>query len=103
MDFDELLNGLRGVDADTLGDVPGYVDQIAQYVGDLDTNSRAALQEVNTALEEKNAEIQRLQAENYKLMVAKGTNVESEPSPDEDEGDDYGDDDFDPNSEMKEG
>ena len=102
MEFDEMLNALRGVDADTLGDVPGYVDQIAQYVGDMTTNSNAALQEVNAQLEQKDAEIQRLQAENYKLMVSKGTNVTAEPDPVQEDGEDYGDDDFDPSQEMKE-
>lgn len=105
MDIDELLNGLRGMDADTLGDMPGMVDQVAQYIGDLNTNSQAALMEVNQQLESQAAEIQRLQAENYKLMVAAGsaqgddTQAESEPDP-ADEGGDTSD--WSPDEEMEE-
>lgn len=105
MDIDELLNGLRATDADTLGDMPGMVDQVAQYIGDLNTNSQAALMEVNQALEEKDAEIQRLQAENYKLMVAAGSaqGDDTAAAPEPDPADDSGDtSDWNPADEMEE-
>ena len=70
MDIKEILDALRAVDADTLGDVGGYADQIAQYLGDLQTGSDATIAELNKALEANAAEIQRLQAENYRLMTA---------------------------------
>lgn len=70
MDLDELLGNMRGWEIE---DAPGYADQIAQIVGDIRSGSDAALAEVNAALEAKDAEIQRLQAENYKLMSAVGS------------------------------
>lgn len=89
MDLDELLGNMRGWEIE---DAPGYADQIAQIVGDIRSGSDAALAEVNAALEAKDAEIQRLQAENYKLMSAVGsaageddsaTDDASDPEPDE--------------------
>lgn len=101
MNIDEILAALRTTDADTLGDMPGMVDQVAQYIGDLNTNSQAALMEVNQQLEARDAEIQRLQAENYKLMVAVGSSNEqtSEPDP---TGEDEDKSDWDPMNEMEE-
>lgn len=85
--MDEILEALRSVTADTVGDVAGYADQIAQVFGDTVAGSTAQLDEVNAALAAKDAEIQRLQAENYKLMTANATSMggEGDTEPDTDE------------------
>ena len=85
MTLDELLDAIRGADADAIGDFPGYADEIARIVGDGRAGADAALAEANEALAAKDAEIQRLQAENYKLMVAAGDGAsDSAPEPVED-------------------
>ena len=70
MGLEEILESMRGWEVE---DAPGYADQIAQLFGDAKAGADASLAEVNSALEQKDAEIQRLQAENYKLMSAVGS------------------------------
>lgn len=94
MELQELFEALRATDPDTLEGVPGMVDQIAQIVGDRQAGADATIAELNEAMASRDAEIQRLQAENYKLMTAvgsadKGDEEEtSEPDPSEDGSDD---------------
>lgn len=87
MGIDELLDTIRGVTGDTLGDLPGYCDDVARFV----SGQNATLEEVNSALAEKDAEIQRLQAENYKLMTAAAAPAyaDTTPDPSEDESGDF--------------
>lgn len=80
MGLEEILEAMRGWEVQ---DAPGYADQIAQLFGDATAGADAALAEVNSSLEQRDAEIQRLQAENYKLMSAVGSAgaVSADPDP----------------------
>lgn len=79
MGLEEILEAMRGWEVQ---DAPGYADQIAQLFGDATAGADAALAEVNSSLEQKDAEIQRLQAENYKLMSAVGSAGGASADPD---------------------
>ena len=86
MTMEELLDELRGhAEWEGVGD---YADRIAAVFGDTVSGSEATINEVNTALEEQRNEIQRLQAENYKLMTALGSAAKSdEPAKEPDHSD----------------
>lgn len=107
MDLQEILASLRATDPDTLGEVPGMVDQIAQIVGDRQAGADAMVAELNEALTSRDAEIQRLQAENYKLMTAVGSASAAATEPADDPGngaddDGAGDEELDINEYIKE-
>lgn len=96
MGLDELLDALRAITADDVESVGGYADDIARLVGDMRSGADASIAEANEALAARDAEIQRLQAENYKLMTALGSAIDAEPGPEptgEGEGEEV--DDFD--------
>lgn len=77
MTIDDVLAEMRGHEEwEGIGD---YADTIAGIFGDAVSGSEAAIAEINGTLEEQRNEIQRLQAENYKLMTALGS-AGSEPS-----------------------
>lgn len=86
MGLDEILEALRGNE-----ETNGYADSIAQIFADTRAGGESALAEANAALEAANGEIQRLQAENYKLMTSIGSSADDtpvQPSDDDAPGDD---------------
>lgn len=103
MTVEELLDALRGIDADTIGEIGGYADEIARVVGDMSAGADASLKEANDALAAKDAEIQRLQAENYKLMTSLGSAIDTEQESEPDgSGEDEEVEDFDITEYIKE-
>lgn len=75
MNLDEILEALRGAE-----ETSGYADSIAQVFADTRAGGESALAEANAALEAADAEIQRLQAENYKLMTSLGSSTDPAPA-----------------------
>lgn len=99
MTLDEVLEAVRGVTGDTVGDLPGYADEIARIF----TTQDSAMAEVNQALAQKDAEIEKLQAANYRLMVAASEPADPDPAPDPSEdGDPEDSGDFDITDYIKE-
>lgn len=82
MNLDEILEALRGAE-----ETSGYADSIAQIFADTRAGGESALAEANAALEAANGEIQRLQAENYKLMTSLGSSTDPTPGETEEEPD----------------
>ena len=81
MGLDEILEALRGAE-----ETSGYADSIAQIFADTRAGGESALAEANAALEAANGEIQRLQAENYKLMTSIGSatdDTDTQPADDD--------------------
>lgn len=102
MTMEELLDELRGHEEwEGVGD---YADRIAAVFGDAVSGSEATINEVNATLEEQRNEIQRLQAENYKLMTALGSAANSDdPAKEPDSSDEDEPELIDINDYIKEG
>ena len=66
--MEELLEKLRALDS--LDDIAGLADQISTAYNDFSTGAEASGAEKDKTIADQAAEIQRLQAENYKLLTA---------------------------------
>ena len=81
--MDELIDKLRALD--NLDDIAALADEIKASYDDFSAGSAANSDELNRTIADLKAEVQRLQAENSKLLTATGQDIED---PD---GDDTGD------------
>ena len=83
----ELIDKLRALD--NLDDLAGIADELDQSFTDFSAGSEASTNDLNTQITDLKAEIQRLQAENYKLLTANGEKIEdtqdNDPTGDSDE------------------
>lgn len=92
MDFEELLNSLRNPGEDGVPDTI-YDDLSASYTESTSTRD-AKIGESETALAAALAEIQRVKAMNYDLLMAQGVEEstdDGEPEPEPDDSSDVGD------------
>lgn len=83
--MDELIDKLRALD--NLDDIAALADEIKASYDDLSAGSAANSDSLNKTIADLKAEVQRLQAENYKLLTANGQDIE-DPDNDTDEDED---------------
>ena len=72
--MDELIEKLRAVTS--LDEIAGLADAIFSNYADFAAGSEANSTELNKTITDLKAEVQRLQAENYKLLTANGQDIE---------------------------
>ena len=72
--MDELIDKLRALD--NLDDIAALADEIKASYDDFRAGSAANSDELNRTIADLKAEVQRLQAENYKLLTANGQDIE---------------------------
>jgi len=70
----ELIEKLRALD--NLDDLAGLSDELEQSFTDYSSGAEASTNDLNTQITDLKAELQRIQAENYKLLTANGEKVE---------------------------
>lgn len=80
--MDELIDKLRALDS--LDGIAALADEIKSSYDDFRSGSTANSDSLNKTIAELKAEVQRLQAENYKLITANGQDIEN-PDGDNDE------------------
>ena len=83
--MDELIDKLRALD--NLDDINALADEIKAGYDDFSAGSAANSDSLNKTIADLKAEVQRLQAENYKLFTANGQDIE-DPDNDTDEDED---------------
>lgn len=83
--MDELIDKLRALD--NLDDLAALADEIKASYDDFSAGSAANSDELNRTIADLKAEVQRLQAENYRLLTANGQDIE-DPDNDTDEDED---------------
>lgn len=83
--MDELIDKLRALD--NLDDIDALADEIKASYDDFSAGSTANSDSLNKTIADLKAEVQRLQAENYKLLTANGQDIE-DPDNDTDEDED---------------
>lgn len=81
--MDELIDKLRALDS--LDDIAALADEIKASYDDFSSGAAANSESLNKTIADLKAEVQRLQAENYKLLTANGQDIED---PDGDADDD---------------
>ena len=81
--MDELIDKLRALDS--LDDIAALADEIKASYDDFSSGAAANSDSLNKTIADLKAEVQRLQAENYKLLTANGQDIED---PDGDTDDD---------------
>lgn len=84
----ELLDKLRALES--LDDIGGIADEIGTAYDDFLSGADASSAEKDKTIEDLKSEVQRLQAENYKLLTAAGATEDDEDSK---QGDKSGSDD----------
>lgn len=80
--MDELIDKLRALDS--LDDIAALADEIKASYDDFSSGAAANSDSLNKTIADLKAEVQRLQAENYKLLTANGQDIE-DPDGDADE------------------
>lgn len=83
--MDELIDKLRALD--NLDDIAALADEIKASYDDFSAGSAANSDSLNKTIADLKGEVQRLQAENYKLLTANGQDIE-DPDNDTDEDED---------------
>lgn len=83
--MDELIDKLRALD--NLDDIDALADEIKASYDDFRAGSTANSDSLNKTIADLKAEVQSLQAENYKLLTANGQDIE-DPDNDTDEDED---------------
>lgn len=80
--MDELIDRLRALDS--LDGIAALADEIKSNYDDFRSGAASNSDSLNKTIAELKAEVQRLQAENYKLITANGQDIEN-PDGDTDE------------------
>lgn len=80
--MDELIDKLRALDS--LDDIAALADEIEASYDDFSSGAAANSESLNKTIADLKSEVQRLQAENYKLLTANGQDIE-DPDDDTDE------------------
>lgn len=83
--MDELIDKLRALDS--LDDIAELADEIKSSYDDFSSGAAANNESLSKTIADLKAEVQRLQAENYKLLTANGQDIE-DPDGNTDEGED---------------
>ena len=83
--MDELIDKLRALDS--LDDIAELADEIKASYDDFSAGAAANTDSLNKTIADLKAEVQRLQAENYKLLTANGQDIE-DPDGDADDDED---------------